>query len=289
LPGDPGPLVRRRQLGLALRGYRVQAGLSVTQAAQRLMVAPSQISRIETGQRRATLRDVRDLCVIYAVPPDAHGLLMDLAEKSRQQAWWQKSNLDPAFEVLVGMEGAARSISEYEPLLIPGLLQTPDYIRAIVDTFYGDGEEANKQRVVDARMKRQQAFEKERHPELSIVLDEAAIRRTVGGRTVMQKQLMHMADQIERYSAELRIIPFSAGMHIGTLNGFVILEFDNPTPGLPAAEVPAVVYEETLSGNEYYDQAASVERHRRAFAALRAASHAPGESLAFLRGVTASL
>lgn len=289
MPGDPGPLVRRRQLGLALRGYRVQAGLSVTQAAQRLMVAPSQISRIETGQRRATLRDVRDLCVIYAVPADAQELLMELAELSRQTAWWQKSNLDPAVEVLIGMEGAARSISEYEPLLIPGLLQTPDYIRAIVDTFYGEGQKADKQKVIDARITRQRAFENDRHPELRIVLDEAALRRTVGGRTVMQKQLLHMADQIERYSAELRVIPFAAGMHIGTLNGFVILEFDRPAPGLPAAEVPAVVYVETLSGNDYFDQAAIVERHRRAFTVLRAASLPAGESLSFLRGVTASL
>ncbi|WP_433303288.1 helix-turn-helix domain-containing protein [Actinoplanes sp. CA-030573] len=289
MPGDPGPLVRRRQLGLALRGYRVQAGLSVTQAAQRLMVAPSQISRIETGQRRATLRDVRDLCVVYAVPTDAQALLMELAELSRQTAWWQKSHLDPAVEVLIGMEGAARSISEYEPLLIPGLLQTPDYIRAIVDTFYGAGEQASKQKVIDARLTRQHAFESERHPELRIVLDEAAVRRTVGGRTVMQKQLLHMADQIERISAELRIIPFSAGMHIGTLNGFVILDFDNPALGLPAAEVPAVVYVETLSGNEYYDQPADVERHQRAFAALQAAALPPVPSLAFLRGVTASL
>lgn len=267
MSGDPGPMVRRRQLGAALRAFRVRAGLSVTQAAERLLSAPSKISRIENGQRSATQRDVRDLGAVYELPVEIRDQLMALARESRQRAWWQEGRLDPALQTLIGMEGAATSIKDFEPFLVPGLLQTPEYARAVVDS-YRHGNTAAAEAVLRARMQRQRILEQESPPRLAVVLDEAVIRRPVGGEAVMRRQLEHLIDSMEHHQVQLQIIPFAAGVHIGTLNGFIILEFDDPAPTIPETAIPGVVYVETLAGGTYYDQPGEVEKHLRAFTRL---------------------
>src|SRR5262249_36628853 len=123
------PVVRRRELGALLRDLRIEAGLTVEQVAEQLMVSPSKISRLETGQRGASLRDVRDLCNLYEVTDEEREHLSELAKSSKRPAWWQRYSLP--YANFVGLEAEALRISDFESGAFPGLLQTPDYARAI--------------------------------------------------------------------------------------------------------------------------------------------------------------
>jgi transcriptional regulator with XRE-family HTH domain len=278
-------MVRRRQLAAALRAFRIQAGLSVTEAAERLLSAPSKISRIENGQRNATPRDVRDLSEAYGLPAEIRDQLMELARESRQHAWWQEGDLDPAVQTLIGMEGAAKSIKEFEPLLVPGLLQIPEYARAAVDSPRLG--QAGADAVLSARMRRQQILDQQIRPQLRVILDEAVIRRTVAGATVMRQQLQHLVTAIDRKQVELQIIPFTAGAPaIGALNGFILLEFDEPVSTIPEAAIPGVVYVETLIADTYYDQPAEVEQHLRIFTELGGLALPTTKSRDFLLSVS---
>jgi transcriptional regulator with XRE-family HTH domain len=281
-------MVRRRQLAAALRAFRIQAGLSVTEAAERLLSAPSKISRIENGQRNATPRDVRDLSEAYTLSSGIRDQLMELARESRQHAWWQEGDLDPALQTLIGMEGAAKSIKEFEPLLMPGLLQIQEYARAVVDVPRLG--KAAAEAVLAARMRRRHILEQEIRPQLRVILDEAVIRRTVGGPAVMRQQLQHLVTCIDRKQVELQIIPFTAGAPpIGALNGFVLLEFDEPVPTIPEAAIPGVVYVETLMADTYYDQPAEVEHHLRVFTALGGLALSATKSRDFLLSVSGTM
>jgi transcriptional regulator with XRE-family HTH domain len=249
-----------------LRSFRERAGLSVAEAAARLLSSPSKISRLEKAQRNATLRDVRDLSEAYGVPEEVQTQLMDLAQESRRRAWWQDSNLPPALETLIGMEGAARSIVEFQPLLVPGLLQTPEYARTVVDEFVSDA--SIRKALFESRMRRQEILHGDFPPGVNVVIDEAAIRRQVGGIDVMREQIDRLLDTYRTPQIAVRILPFSAGMHIGTLGGFIILQFDQQVSAVQEATLPGVVYIETLASGTYLDDPADVEEHLDAFARL---------------------
>lgn len=264
----PGPTVRRRQLGNILRQYRTEAGKSVQQVAHELLCSPAKISRIETGQRSPTLRDVRDLANIYRVTEESRERLMAMAQESRDRGWWQSLNLPPALETLIGMEQAATQIREFEIVVLPGLLQTREYADALVGMWLPD-DPTRRQAAVDVRMRRQRILKNEHPPELSVVLDEAALRREVGGRTVMRDQLTHLARLIDATIVHLRILPFSAGAHVGMLNGFTLLEFDQEASAADEPAIPAVVYVEYQDNTEYFDQPEEVGQYIRDFALLQ--------------------
>jgi len=281
MPQDPGPMVRRRQLGAALRRYRTSRHLSIKQVAEQLLCSEAKISRIETAQRNATLRDVRDLSNMYDLPEAVKTVLMDLARGSRERGWWQDKNLDAAMETLIGMEGSADSISEFECLIIPGLLQTNEYANAILEVW----EPTQQQKSVDIRIRRQRIFYESSRPAFNIIMDEAAIRRSVGSTSIMRRQIERLIEAANTV-ARIQIIPFSAGAHLGMTNGFTILQF----PQIPALaegaeeqSIQAVVYAETLSGGTYYDDTPDVERHIAAFADLRTRALSPEQSINFLR------
>lgn len=290
MPGDPGPMVRRRQLGSALRRYRGQAGMTVNNVAERLLCSPTKISRIETAQRNASLRDVRDLCDIYGISDEkVREQLMDLARGSRERGWWwQDSNLDPALETLIGMEGSAYALSEFEPLALPGLVQTRDYADAILNTWLPD-DPAGRELAVDVRMKRQKLLGADSRPVIHVVLDEAALRRVIGDPTVMRKQLEHLIDLVSGSTISLQVIPFLAGAHLGMSNGFTILEFSQSKILAADPAIPAVVYAETLTGGVYFDQSAIVQAYVEAFTRLRAQALTVDESFVLLRAVTREL
>jgi hypothetical protein len=162
------------------------------------------------------------------------------------------------------------------------LIQTPEYARAIVDLYRRENVDA-AEAFLKARIRRQLVLEQENPPLVSVVLDESAIRRMVGGAEVMRQQLEYLVDLVERLKIELQLIPFSAGVHPGMLNGFTILEFDQPSPIIPEATIPGVVYVETLVGETYFDQLPEVEKHLTAFAEVRAAALPSSESRDLLR------
>lgn len=282
LPDDPGPMVRRRQLGVALRQYRLAADLTVTEVATRLLVAPSKISRIENAQRNASVRDVRDLCEIYGIADDLiRKNLMELARGSRAKAWWQDSRIDAAMHAVIGMEGSATQIREFSLSYVPGLLQTRSYANALTSAYLTDDLETLKG-IIDARMRRKEIFEQQAPPHLDVILDEAVLCRLVGGRAVMREQLDCLVMWAGSPHVMVRVMPFSAGAHAGLNGGFTLLDFPDGNAAEERA-VPSGVYTETVDGAVYQDQPAEVQRYLTAWGEIDARTLDRADSLSLLR------
>jgi transcriptional regulator with XRE-family HTH domain len=282
-------MVRRRQLGTTLRQHRLAAALTVSEVASRLLVAPSKISRIENAQRNASVRDVRDLCDIYGITDDSiRGQLMELARGSRERAWWQDPSLAPAVQKLIGIEGSARQIREFEALVVPGLLQTRAYAEAITPSRLFD-DEAMRHGILDARMRRQQIFDQERPPDIDIILDESVLRRVVGGQAVMREQLGHLIKLAGTPCITLRVIPFAEGAHASMTGGFTILEFAPPDIPAVTQSMQSVAYVETLDGSIFHDQPEMLTQYSEAFTALSGQALSEDDSVQLMRAVGRSM
>jgi transcriptional regulator with XRE-family HTH domain len=270
VPEVRSPTLRRRELGLLLRALRNEQGLTVEQVAERLLCSTSKVSRMETGQRGATLRDVRDLCEIYGVTDEtriAH--LMDLAREGKQQGWWQSYDLD--YATYVGLEEAAISLSYYQSSIVPGILQTPDYARAVHEAGVQDYAPGRIDAHVDVRMRRQRLLTRDPPLRVSVILDEAVLRRAVGGPAVMAAQLGHLVELAKLPSITIQVIPFSVGAHPAMDSMFDILEFGE--------SAPSVVYVEGLMGSIFVERTQDIARYLKAFELLRVAALAPKESI----------
>ena len=272
---EGSPTVRRRELGALLRRLREEKELSVKQVTEHLLCSPSKVSRIETGQRNATLRDVRDLCDLYGVTEEAErDRLMTLAREGKQQGWWQSYDLP--YSSYVGFESEAVSIKDYDSAVVPGLLQTADYARAMFRSPLPEPaiaeitDEIIDQRVA-ARLRRQDLLTKKDHKlDFWAILDEAVIHRVVGSVKVMQEQLRHLVAVAELSNVTLQIIPYSAGAHPALDSTFNLLTF--------AGAVPEVVYVEGLVGKIYVERPEDVVRYRRVFDRLSEMALNPEES-----------
>jgi transcriptional regulator with XRE-family HTH domain len=263
------PTLRRRELATRLRDLRLQAGLTADEVAARMLVSPAKISRIETGARGVSLRDVRDLCGIYGADPGERDHLTALVRESKQPSWWQRYDIPDA--TFVGLEAAAATILDYESSLVPGLLQTRDYARAVVEgVMYGAAPEVVQQRV-EVRMTRQRLLTQDAAPQLWTVIDESVLHRAVGGPGVMSAQLEVLVDSAALPNVTVQVIPFEAGAHPGMDSTFILLHL--------AEDVPDVVYIEGLVGNLYQESPADLARYRRAFDQLRAIALSPKDSV----------
>lgn len=274
--GAPGPLVSRRQLGALLRQLRLNAGLTIEQVAERLLCSSSKVSRMETGFRAGTLRDIRDLCDLYAVTDQAQrDHLVELVRQSRRQGWWQSYGLlfgeDVQFGSYLGLEGDAASISIFHGTLIPGLLQTADYARAVMAGLGNLAPETVEQYVA-VRLRRQALLDQENPPQLHVVVDEAALRRRVGGSATMRAQLDHVVARCTLPNISIQVIPFDHGIYKAIEGGsFTILEF----PG----QITEIVYTEGLFGSMYLERPQDIERFKGAFVNMRSAASNDQESI----------
>ncbi len=251
------PTLRRRELGARLRELRLAQGLTVEQVAERLLCSPSKVSRMETGQRGATLRDVRDLCQIYGLTdvPKAE-YLMGLVREAKQQAWWQSYDLD--YATYVGLEQAATTLCYYQSTIVPGLLQTVGYARAMHEgSMPAEFTPERTDELIEVRMRRQQVLTRDPPMQLRVVLDEAVLHRVVGGPDVMAGQLHHFKAVAKRPNVTLQVIPFSVGAHPAMENMFNILEFGDVAPH--------VVYVEGLMGWLFLERENDVRRYARVF------------------------
>jgi transcriptional regulator with XRE-family HTH domain len=272
------PTIRRRELGAMLRALRQEQGLTVEQVAEMLLCSPSKVSRMETGQRGATLRDVRDLAGIYGLADPAKvENLMNLARAGREQGWWQGYNLD--FATYVGLEEAAISLTFYMPMLIPGLLQTPGYVRALHEADIHNYTAERVEEAVEVRLKRQQILTRDPPLQLSVVLDEAVLHRAVGGSAVMGEQLDHLITAGKLPNVTICVIPFGVGAHPAMDSLFEILDFGDTAP--------QVVYVEGLMGYIYLDRAQDVSRYAQVFDRLRALALTPEESAGLIAKIRA--
>jgi transcriptional regulator with XRE-family HTH domain len=271
------PTVRRRELGALLRALRSGRGLTVDQVATELLCSPSKVSRMETGQRGATARDIRDLCDLYGVDDAGErARLTRLAAEGKQQGWWQSYELP--YSTYVGLEEEATSILSYHSAVVPGLLQTADYARAIHAAGLMPKLELEviEQRVRE-RMKRQELLVQGRAPRYSVVLDEAVLHRKIGGSAVMSGQLNAIVGASVNSSVTIQILPYEAGAHPALESDFTLLEFASP--------VASVVYVEGLAGQIYLDRPQDVDRYTRVFERLHTLSLSPKDSMALVSDI----
>lgn len=253
----PSPTLRRRELGARLRALRLAQGLTVDQVAEQLLCSSSKVSRMETGHRGATLRDVRDLCRIYGLNDLSQvGYLMELVREGKQQAWWQSYDLD--YATYVGLEQAATTLSYYQSTIVPGLLQTADYARAMHGGSMPDEFTPGRaDELIEVRLRRQQVLTRDPPLQLRVVLDEAVLHRVVGGPDVMAGQLQHFSRTAKRPNVTLQVIPFSAGAHPAMENMFNIIDFGDVAP--------RVVYVEGLMGWLFLERENDVARYTQVF------------------------
>ncbi len=257
---NSSPVLRRRELGYRLRDLRHQAGFSVDRACEVLECSPAKISRIETGARGVSLRDVRDLSEAYGVEPSEREHLLALVRESKQQTWWE--DYDVPYKQFIGLETAAQSIRDFESGLVPGLLQTKEYARELTRGMVPRLPAAMVRQAVDARLTRQKILLRPNPPQFHAILDEAALRRVVGSPEIMRAQLEFLIERAAKPNVTIQIIPFEAGAHPGQDSTFMILDFDE-------AMDSNVVYVEGLIGNMYLDRPADLDRYAQFFEDLR--------------------
>ena len=269
---SPGsPTVRRRELGALLRALRNGRGLTAEQVAAQLLCSSSKVSRMETGQRGATLRDIRDLCDLYGVTDAAEReRLMLLAREGKQQAWWQSWGLP--YSTFVGLEQEAVRMKIFHSAVVPGLLQTAGYARALHRAYWQTwGPEMIEQRVEERLARQGHVLDRDDPPRLEIVIDEAVLHRPVGGAAVISDQLTRMTEVAAREAVTLQVLPFEAGAHPALDSDFIVLEFSGPAA--------STVYLESLAGQIYLDRPEDVDRYLEVFGQLRSVADNPKDSI----------
>ena len=270
VPEVRSPTVRRRELGALLRKLRTENGLTVEQAAEQLMFSMSKLSRMETGHGVPTRRDIRDLCDLYGVTDEAErDHMMNLMAEAKRQAWWQSYDL--GYATYVGLEADAVSISAFQSSVVHGLLQTAEYARA--------GHEGAMPRLgadqirlqIEAKLTRQRILTRGNPPRFSVVLDEAALHRVVGGRQVMAAQLAKILDLAALPNVMVQVLPYEVGAHPAVESNFNILQLPDPTPG--------VVFVEGLIGSTYLERDDDLIKYRQIFRKLESIALSPQGSL----------
>ncbi|MGK5531916.1 helix-turn-helix domain-containing protein [Streptomyces sp. URMC 129] len=278
MAGNINPTVRRRRLGQELRRLREERGMTAEEVADRLLVSQSKISRLENGRRSISPRDVRDLCGVYEVE-DAKLVesLMQMARESRQQGWWHAfAELSPSYSVYIGLETDASSLRVYEPQVVPGLLQTQAYAAAVISGALPEVGPDEVDSRVQVRLRRQQRIWDEKNPlRLWAVVDEAALRRAVGGTRTMVEQLHRLVECSALPHVTLQVMPFSAGAHPGVNGQYAILEF-------PEATDSTVIYLEGGTSDLYLEKPHDVQYYSVMYEHLRAQALSPEASRRFM-------
>jgi transcriptional regulator with XRE-family HTH domain len=271
------PTGRRRRLGAELRRLREAAGLTIDRVAEELECSPSKVSRIETGQVSATPRDVRDMLGLYGVEDARLEAMVQVAREARQRGWWQKFvDVPDGVPAYVGLETAATSIDVYMALLVPALLQTPDYARAVIAAVRPDLPPKEIDRRVELRLRRQDLLGQERPPRMRVLLDDTVLRRPVGGPAVMAAQRRRLLADADRPAVTIQVLEVDAGAHAGMDGPFTIF-------GFPAPAERDVVALDSAADALYLEGPEDVARYRRVFELLLPAARSPEDSAAIIR------
>lgn len=272
------PTLRQRELGARLRQLRHDLGWTVEDVGEKLLCSATKISRIETGQRRISLRDVRDLCGIYGVGDSDKAEFMDLAKMAREPGWWSRyTDLD--LEPYIGLEQDASSITCFSSYYVPALLQTEAYAREIIRSIARKMEPGIHEQRVEVRLRRQQRLDQDDPPRYRAILDEAVLCRRVGGPRVMVDQLDKILKLEREGKATVQVIPFVVGAHAAQDGNFVLLEFQEFSP---------VVFVEGLTTKLYHERDSDLDRYREAVEYLRDEALSPRDSVALIAEVQQS-
>jgi transcriptional regulator with XRE-family HTH domain len=278
-PQGSGPTVLRILLGSQLRRLREAKGITREDAGYTIRASGSKISRMELGRVGFKERDVVDLLEIYGVENEVErAALVALAKDANTPGWWHKYGdlLPEWFQVYVGLEEDASLIRLYEVQFVPGLLQTADYARAVIARGQQGADEQEVQRRVNLRIARQELLAKADDRRLWAIVDEAALRRRIGGPEVMRAQLQYLMEATKARNITLQVVPFRLGGHAAEAGAFTILRF-------PEADLPDVVYLEQLTSSLYLDKREDVERYSEVMERLSVESAPPERTADILR------
>ncbi|MFI1964198.1 helix-turn-helix domain-containing protein [Streptomyces pathocidini] len=279
--GASGSMVRRILLGSQLRRLRESRGVTREAAGYAIRASESKISRMELGRVSFKARDIADLLTLYGVADqDERDALLSLVREANAAGWWHSYGdvLPGWFQTYVGLEGAASLIRSYEVQFVHGLLQTEDYVHAVVVRGQPDASPVEVERRVALRLERQKLLTAENGPDFHLVLDEAALHRPYGGAEVMRGQLLHLIEASERPNLTLQVMPFDFGGHAGESGAFSLLRF-------PESDLSDVVYLEQLTSALYLDKREEVAHYERAMRRLHDGSLSPSASRDLLHGI----
>ncbi|MFF7732156.1 MULTISPECIES: Scr1 family TA system antitoxin-like transcriptional regulator [unclassified Streptomyces] len=281
-----GPAVRRRKLGAELRALRTSAGLTSGEAARLVGWHQSKVSRIETGTSGVKPADVRLLLDAYGVTDSQlRELLMVLAgsdDSDGRHHWWHayRGVLPPTYRDFISLESQAGAMRTLETTVVPGLLQTPEYARAVTRAAVEGLPEDRLDTLVEVRLARQVVLREDPPLKLSAVLDEAVLRREVGGPGVMARQLERLVEAARLPQVRLQVLPFAAGAHIGVTGPFVIFSFSS------TSDLDVVVLDH-LTSSLYLERKEDLQAYTEAFNALQIHALSPEDSLDFIAGTAA--
>ncbi|GII85947.1 transcriptional regulator [Sphaerisporangium siamense] len=274
------PTARRRRLAAELRRLRKEAGLTREQVAEVIGCAPATITRFEIARSGPRVGEVALMLELYGITGAQRDALLKMAKEARRRGWWHPySGAIPTwFETYVSLEEEAATIRAYESECVPGLLQTAGYMRAVTlaEPVVPGAEEIDRR--VAVRMERQARLSGDEAPAIWAVLNEAAVRRQVGGRETMRDQLERLMEVSRLHNVTLQILPFEAGAHPGMDGAFTIL-------GFPESMDPDVVYVEYRAGSLYLEGRTEVDTYNLMFDHLRARALSPDESQALIAKV----
>jgi len=274
-------------LGVHLRRLREEAGITRTDAGWAIRGSESKISRLELGRVGFKVRDVDDLLTLYKLDDlEERERLLTLARDANNPGWWQRyDDLTPSwFHSYLGLEMAADLIRTFELQFVPGLLQTPDYARAVVNLGRLDEPlpRPEQDRLVALRMRRQEVLTQQRPSRLWAVIDEAVLRRPIGGRKVLKEQLQFLIEASRRHNVTLQIIPFDKGGYTATGGAFTLLRFND-------TDLPDIVYIEHLTSAVYLDKREELDAYVVTMDALSIAASQPRQTEGIIRAAIDAL
>jgi hypothetical protein len=274
-------------LGVHLRRLREEAGITRTDAGWAIRGSESKISRLELGRVGFKVRDVDDLLTLYKLKDgEERDRLLNLAREANNPGWWQRyDDVTPNwFHSYLGLEMAADLIRTFELQFIPGLLQTPDYARAVVQLGRQDVplSRSEQERLVALRMSRQEVLARQRPARLWAVVDEAVLRRPIGNKEVLKDQLEFLIEASRRHNVTLQIIPFDKGGYTATGGAFTLLRFTD-------TDLPDIVYIEHLTSAVYLDKREELDAYVVTMDALSIKAAQPRETERLLREAVALL
>ncbi len=271
------PTPRSRRLGRELRRLREAAGMTLEEAGRHVGSSGSRVQRVESGDIKVRPGDVLELLRAYSIPLDSDlaSELSNAARDLREAGWWQRLGLSSRYATFIAYEEEATELLTYQPTLVPGLLQTEEYARAVASIGRETETEAIEERV-RARMRRQEVLTRKRNPlRLNAILSEAVLMVEVGGDAVLKQQLARIVDWAKRPNVTVQVLRFAAGAHLADNGGFEILTFDRQGD-------PPLGYIETLAGELFLESAKDLDRLMATFNHLRALGMSPAESVRFI-------
>lgn len=268
------PTVRLRRLAAELRHLRAAADLSREEVTERTGINAATLYRIETARTRPQHRTLLALLHLYGAGEQQRDHLIALAKESARQGWLRPyhDDLPEEYTAYISFEAEAASVRNYESLFIPGLLQTERYARAVIRGVLPMASQRQVDDRVQARIERQYVLSKEDPLKLWAIVDEAALRRMVGGAKIMHEQLQHLLQVVPEPNVTLQVIPFGAGAHAGMPGSFVLMDFPDPMDS-------GLIYIDSMAGDLFLESAADVNRYTAIFDNLRAVALSPDASV----------